>query len=229
MRKKSVDRRLYYMFVFFLGSATCSYFFFFDSGLQGFTGKVTGNGVVSITQSGIAGVSLTGVNVSFGSGYYNSTGDCSSQDYSSLDSNNSAARNNDLGAASVCWINTTSFLGGDNRSGFTLVNNGSVNVNISVTAGNNGETWLCGGDCPLTDSAALSVFSSNAEASSCSGLTTGFEELILPNSVSTVGICDSLNFADSEDSINIYVNASVPKDMTTGEKSLILTFEALAM
>jgi len=115
------------------------------------------------------------------------------------------------------------------NGGFLLNNNGSVNVNISVIADKNGETGLCGGDCRLTDSAALSVLSYNAEASSCSGLTTGFEELIIPAGVSTVGICDSLDFADASDSIPIYVNVSVPKDTTTGAKTLILTFESVAV
>ncbi len=235
MSKRGIDNKLYLMFifsiVFFLGALIANYFFWFDSGLLDLTGKVTGSGTITLTQAGTAGVTLDTNAVAFGSGYFNASGSCGVLSYSSLDSNNSALRNyNDLGAPPICWINTTSFLGGVNRSGFVLVNNGSVGVNVSAIADKDGEDWLCAGNCPLTNVAALSLLSNNTESSSCAtGLTTGFESMVEASTNVTVGLCDNLDFADSSDSMVVYVNASIPKDTISGAKTLTIIFQALAV
>jgi hypothetical protein len=235
MGKKEVGFKLYFMFglsiLFFLSAVATSYFFVFDTELSDFTGFVTNPGVVTLTQAGTAGVFVDVYSMALGSGYFNATGDCSTLSYSTLDTNNSALRNSNLGVAPVCWINTTSFLEGNLTGAFVIVNNGSVIVNVSAIADKHGEDWLCAGDCPLTNVAGLSVLSKSKETNSCppAKLTNGFENMITYNTNVTVGLCDTLDYADSSDSIHVFVNASIPKDTTAGEKTLTITFQALAV
>ncbi|MBS3162310.1 hypothetical protein J4467_00105 [Candidatus Woesearchaeota archaeon] len=231
MKRRGVGKSLYILFIFsmlfFIGSLVSSYFLYFEVGLLDITGLVTGEGTVTLSNAGVAGLYFEGNNLSFGSGYFNGTGDCSYKLYSTLDTNNSASRNSDLGVDPNCWVNTTEFLNGNTSRSFSLVNNGSVAVNVSAIADQNGEDWLCGGNCQLTAVAGLSLYSYNLESDSCTGLTDGFENLITSDAIFTVGLCDSLDFVDISDSLNVYINASIPKDTTAGAKSLTITFQAI--
>ena len=230
MVKKKIDNRLYLLFgfsVFFFLCAIFSSFILFEDGLLSLTGRVTGSGTVTLTQAGAAGLFLSDSSVSFGSGYLNVSGDCAGLFAANLDSNNSAGLNVNLKNFPLCWINTTEFLSGSYVDSFNISNNGTVNVNVSAIADKDGEDWLCGGNCSFTNLAALSLLSINQEASSCTGLTEGYESLIGPATNVTVGLCNNLDYSDSSDSIAIYVNTTIPKDTTSGAKTLTITFQAL--
>ena len=223
------------VFLFALGGVFLNYTLFDGFSIPGlsFTGKVTGTGTATVTQSGAAGITIVDSSVAFGSGYYNAT--CTTN-YATLDSNLTYG---DGGAGSVygsatpyCWVNTTAILGGTGRDAHSLQNNGSVIVNVSAIANLHGEDWLCGGNCPFTSSAGMQLLSYDNEAASCadiSNLTSGYATATSANSNVTVGICDRLGYVDSNDTLNVYVNATIPKDATSGAKTLTITYEALAL
>ncbi len=221
-------------FLFSLGGIFLDYALVDDISFPGFsfTGKVTGTGTATVTQAGAAGITVIDTSIAFGSGYYNAT--CSTH-YATLDSNltygNGSAGSVYGSAIPYCWVNMTPLLG-TGRDGHSLQNNGSVIVNVSAIANQHGEDWLCGGNCPFTSLAGMQLLSYNSEDASCadtSNLTVGYNVATTANSNVTVGICDRLSYVDSNDSLTVYVNATIPKDATAGDKTLTITYEALAI
>ena len=201
------------------------------------TGFVTSTGTANLTWAGTAGITLIDNSICFGSGYFNSS--CV-RNYATLDSNTTYhnATLNNPNAEPYCWINTTAIntcSGTNNSIGndiIALTNSGSSAVNVSASTTQNGETWLCDGTCATTNLAQIQLLSYNnaSELGSCvTGLTSGYENLATYNTFGTVGLCDNLDYSDLNDTINIFVNASIPKDTTSGTKTLNLTFEALAL
>ena len=192
--------------------------------------SVTDTATATMTQSGAAGITIVDSTIAFGSGYFNAS--CTSS-YATLDSNltyGDGTGTSVLSSASpYCWINTTATLGGAGRNWHTLLNNGTVAVNISVIASLHGEDWLCGGNCPFTSSAAVQFLSYNNESSSCNGFTSGYESGVTANANVTIGICNSMDYQDSSDTVDVFLNISIPKDATSGEKILTITYEALAL
>ena len=174
------------------------------------TGKVTGTGTATLTDSGSAAITISDATVAFGSGYYEGNGTCQGspvQDFATLDSNISYGNGNTVGqpnpdSSVYCWHNTTTFMSA--RDPFSVVNGGSTLLNVSAIADQNGEDWLCGGsvqgspgNCPFTNSAAAQLLSKTpgGESLSCAGpanLTTGYETAVSPTANVTIGICDSL-------------------------------------
>ncbi len=200
-----------------------------------FTGRVTdSSSTVTLTQSGTAGITLTDSAIAFGSGYYNSS--CI-LGISTLESNHTfgGLGPDDPRAAPACWINTSATLP---ATDFHIIqNNGSVKVNISAYSNQqDAETLFCGAagptGCPLSVLSAVHLMSTNDEGSSCgAGLTSGFLSglLLTQSSNFTVGLCNSLDFQDSSDTIDVYVKVLVPRDATSGTKTLTIMYQALAI
>jgi hypothetical protein len=199
-----------------------------------FTGKATDLGFANVTIASSAGIQVTG-GIVIGSGYFNAT--CNST-ASNIDSNHTYDGNylnltlwNATNPAifPYCWINTSAiFSGGLNN--FTLINNGSALINVSVIGNYDGEDWMCGGSCSLTENAAAGILSYNSEGSSCgTGLTSSYESLNGADANNTVGLCDSLDYVDTSDSIKVYMNITIPKDATSGVHNLNLTFQGIAV
>ncbi|MDP3728162.1 MAG: hypothetical protein Q8R18_01775 [bacterium] len=226
-KRKDFDPRIVLLFFFFVVVFLFSYLSLFS---LPYTGLVTGTGTATVTQAGAAGLLITDTAIAFGSGYYNAT--CTGNTFATLDSNLTYG-DGTVGsvygqAAPYCWVNTTAILDGTGRDFHTLQNNGSAFVNVSVIADKHAEDWLCGGNCPFTNVAALQYLSYNNESNSCTGLSSGYEQGVSFNSNVTIGICDRLDFQDSSDSINVFVNASVAKDASSGAKTISLAYETLA-
>ena len=104
-----------------------------------------------------------------------------------------------------------------------------MNVSAS-TSQSSAESFFCGASlCPFTNIAAVALLSYNNESSSCtSTLTSGYENILTSTAAATIGLCDILDFEDTSDTIDIYVNMTVPKDTTASAKTLTITYEALA-
>ena len=192
------------------------------------TGRVVDtSSTVTLTQSGVAGI-LVNSTLSFGSGYYNAS--CTTGS-SILESNKSYGAGLSAPAVSPgCWINTTGTL--DATVYHSLVNNGSVVVNVSAYSNQqDAETFYCGSSgCPITSNAQVDLYSINAEANSCSAtLTNGFETILFAGSNTTLGICDALDFSESSDTVHVYVRLTIPKDATSGSKSMVISYQALGL
>ncbi|MDP3728161.1 MAG: hypothetical protein Q8R18_01770 [bacterium] len=182
------------------------------------TGQVTSTGTISITQAGSAGIGLSDAGIAFGSGYYNSSS-CS-LGYGIINSNTSRS----------CWANSTVYLNSEDMH--VLSNSGTVPVNVTVSSVNltDAEELFCGAalNCTNSSSAAVLVQSLNNESNSCSGLTTNFENITTASANASVGVCDILNYADTNDTIQIYIEIHIPNDASTGNKTLFMNYEAVA-
>lgn len=183
------------------------------------TGQVSSTATVSLTQAGSAGINLEDAGVVFGSGYYNSS--ICSLGYGLLNSNTSRA----------CWSNTTAYISSEDVH--HLTNSGTVPINVTVSSVNlsDAEELFCGSSlgCTSTAGAGILVQSLDNESSSCSGLTTAFENITTATGNATVGVCDVMGYTDGNDSIQIYVELHIPSDATTGNKTLYLNYEAVAL
>ncbi|MBI5797761.1 hypothetical protein HZA98_02560 [Candidatus Woesearchaeota archaeon] len=198
------------------------------------TGMATGTGTVTLTQAGSAGITISDSAIAFGSGYYQGNGTCSAGNtFSTLDSNltygNSGS--NPLPFGSVyCWVNTTAVSNSDSH---LLVNSGSTIVNVSAYSDQkDANTLFCGSSsCALSTTVArVQLLSYSSESLSCgTGVTAGYENLLTSSTNATVGICDTLDFADATDSVVVYANFSVPKDAAAGAKTLTITYTATAV
>ena len=183
------------------------------------TGQVTSSGTITLTQAGSSGLSLSDDAIAFGSGYYNSS--LCSLGYALLNSNTSTA----------CWTNTTAAL--QSEDVHLLSNSGTVLVNLTVSSVNltDAEELYCGSASGCTSSATSGVLvqSTNNESDSCLSLTSNFENITLFNSNATVGLCNALSYVDNNDTIQVYVLLHIPSDSTTGNKTLYLNYEAVAL
>lgn len=180
-------------------------------------GRATDSANVTLTLVGVAGISLSDDIISFGSGYYN--GSCFLS-YGQLNSN--LSRN--------CWVNVTTFPSTEDVH--VIENNGSVNLNVTASLVNmtDAEMFFCNAaqGCNVTLDSEILIQSLDQENGSCSGLSTGFEALATNSSNVTVGLCNSFDFSDNNDSIKIYVELHVPQDARTGNKTLFLSYQAIA-
>ena len=218
------------VFIFFI----FAFSFVFYSGEIKIIGYASSNqtGVVNFTQAGSAGIVLQDDLIEYGAGYYNET--CGT-DYSILDSSD-PFNPGQVGAyaAPKCWINTSRFLRNSaNLTGdFHMIeNNGSTVLNISVISDRNAKDFVCGigGSC-LGDKANFSLLAFNNEPDSCSlGLQSTY--LLMSNDTAnlSVSVCDRFNYDNSKDSILIYYKTTVPADIPTGVKELIVTYQAIAL
>ena len=148
--------------------------------------------------------------ISFGSGY---VAGC---DYAIVNSN----------GTKYCWGNVSELIS-DSHS---IINNGSsfLNITASLASLTNAEEFFCGSSCDYSNNAAIKVSSTNSESNSCNGLTAAAESIASYNSLSTISICDYFDFADASDSLNVYVELYVPKDVDVGNKSFLINYEAVA-
>ncbi len=181
--------------------------------VENITGNSVSSGIVTLTKVGSAGIQMSDDVVSFGSGYVNH-----SCEYATINSNQSNS----------CWMNVTEFLSAEDYH--SIVNNGSslLNITAGLSGYSSAEGFFCGGSCSYTNNAAIGVYSLNVEAGSCSGLSNYVENIAEYNSISTIGVCDYLDFADGSDNIKVYVKLDVPKDSAIGNKSFLINYEATA-
>lgn len=239
MKKNTGNERtiivlLVLLVIFTIGGIVMNYILLSSVPTLEVTGRVTDSvSSVTLTQAGAAGLTLTDSAVAYGSGYFNAT--CTGAwGYSTLDSNLTYGNGTGsvYGAISpYCWVNTTAILTA--RDAHVIQNNGSVKVNLSATSSNanpEAETLFCGGSgCPFTSVAAVKMLSYNNEVGSCAtGLTSGYENLLTASANATVGLCDALDFMDSNDTIEVYFNLTVPRDAIATAKTLTVVYEGLA-
>ncbi|MBI5797764.1 hypothetical protein HZA98_02575 [Candidatus Woesearchaeota archaeon] len=209
--------RLFVLFLFLVASFAFVYFHSFYTA-DSLTGHATGTGTVTLTQAGSAGMSLDDAIVSFGSGYYNSS--CSLT-YADVNSNMSR----------TCWINTTSYFSSEDVH--LISNSGSTLLNLTLSLVNltDAESFFCGSSqgCLYSNTSGILVQSLNSESSSCSGLTSNFELLANETLNQSLGVCDAFDFVDASDTVKVYIDFHVPKDASSGNKTLFLNYQAVSL
>ncbi len=182
-----------------------------------YLGMTTEVGTVSLTRAGTAGISLGDDVISFGSGYYN--GSCFLP-YGQLNSN----------LSKNCWVNVSAFPSSEDVH--TLTNSGNLVINITASLVNmtDAEMFFCNTEqgCNASLDSEILIQSLDQEEGSCSGLTTSLEALATNSSNLSVSVCDRLDFQDSNDSLKMYLELHVPKDASTGNKTLFLSYVAVA-
>jgi len=112
-----------------------------------------------------------------------------------------------------------------------ITNNGTANANITATVQLlDAETFFCGssGGCVLTDDALIAIDADNNEASSCTGLAVGFNNLSTFNSNRTAPLCNSLSSADASNQLKTRIMFQAPRDTTVGTKTLTIVYESIA-
>jgi hypothetical protein len=188
------------------------------------TGKVTDTGTTTTTLAGSAGITMLEGwgDIDFGSGYYNAS--CTSGK-ATLDS---------FTASMDCWINTTAFM--TDPDFHTIVNTGTTLLNVTMDSDKtSGEHMFCGSDggCLSTNNAGVMYRSAgNIEPGSCNdGLVPDWFDVLFYDlkPSSTLDICDSMNYEDENDQVEVYYMFTVPADSTSGAKTLTITYTATAL
>ncbi len=204
------------------------------------TGAVTeSTGTTSITISGTAAIVLNVTAINLYSGYYNTS--CTTT-FSTIDT---SITDNDSREVS-CWINIS---GTDNQTynnqWHQLANDGTTALNITAyvtdsstegaTSEFNSTEILCGrNNCPSGNANALiRVKASNNESNSCnsalqSSYTSPFNSLVSPTGQTNVTLCQSLNFDEDADELNVYYYLQIPSDVDQGAKGFTTTYYATA-
>jgi len=176
-------------------------------------------GTVTLTQAGTAGITVDIALLQFGSGYYDPT--CT-QGYSILDS---------LGVNSSCWTNTTAYL--SNGTHHVISNTGTAVMNVTVdTDQTDAEQLFCGdGGCVDSTDAEVRIETDDNETGSCGGgLQKDYAGKILDDQAETLtSVCSLLNFEDAKDEVRVYYKLILPKQATTGAKTLTVTYEGIAV
>jgi len=213
------------------------------AGIASITGFAAESGTAQFQQNGTASVLITDSGIVFGAGFFNSNttnSTCSSRGYSVLDSqdsNNGDPRlsPNVQGATitSSCWVNHTVFLPAFPNNDFhRLQNNGTAVLNITAQGNRNARDFICGiGSACNTSLANIQLLSRSktGEEGACSGATGSYKNLSSGASGNnTIGLCDILAFDDQTDELDIFVNISVPHNTLTGNKTLTITYTAIA-
>lgn len=182
----------------------------------------TDSGEANFTQGGAAGITLVDANVSFGTGYFNST--CT-QDYSVLDSETPSV---DPNPAPNCWVNLSGYpLTPDYHR---LRNTGTSPArNLTVLGDKSAGDFYCGvGVTCATDptTSRVEVKATNAEAGSCTtSLQSTYTTLSQDTSNVSVTLCRNFLFKDTKDELNTYYNLTVPSGTPAGLKQLTVTYE----
>ena len=114
-----------------------------------------------------------------------------------------------------------------------ISNNGTAAANITATVQViDAEALFCGssGGCSSTTNALVSIGAADNEVGSCTGLPTSgtYNNVTTYNTNGTAALCNSLAFLDANDQIKTWVAFQVPRDATTGAKSLVIVYEAIA-
>ena len=187
----------------------------------------------------VIGIMLDDSGISFGAGYFttgavNTT--CSSRGYSVVDSNDAGnadpreAPHTFAGNTSSCWTNQSAFM--SIADFHRLQNNGTVSLNVTARGNLNARDFVCGiGAACNTSLANLQLLSrdKSGETGACTGTTSTYKNLSSGASVNqTIGICNSLSSTDATDELDVLVNMSIPHNALTGNKSLIIVYEAIA-
>jgi len=183
------------------------------------SGRATAGGTVSLFSNGSAGITVVDDTIDFGRGYHD--GRCT-DDFSTLNSNISR----------LCWVNLSAYP--TTEDVHILANSGTAVINVTVSVSNltDAEELYCGSAqaCNASNSGRVSISSVDNETGSCAaGTTSGFETLASTTSNFTIGLCDSLAYQDTTDTIKMYVELRVPRDAHPGNKTLILNYQAVAV
>lgn len=185
----------------------------------------TDSGEANFTQGGAAGITLVDTNVSFGTGYFNST--CT-QDYSVLDSETPSVNPS---PSPNCWVNLSDYpLTPDYHR---LRNTGTTPArNLTVLGDKSASDFYCGmGVTCTTDptTSRVEVKATNAESGSCAtNLQSTYTTLSQDTSNVSVTLCRNFLFKDTKDELNTYYNLTVPSGTSAGLKSLTVTYEVTA-
>jgi len=172
------------------------------------------NATTDVTILSTVGVSVTDTAIDFGSGYYDPT--CSTG-YATLYSNETNQ---------VCWLNSTGVIHENITDYHTIVNNGTVNINLSMSSNvSHAEEFLCdGGSCALF-AASVQVYAFESEEFSCDGALTDSNTTLLNDAESfELDLCTSMGYQDDGDEINVSFELHVPSDAGAGSKSMTVTY-----
>jgi hypothetical protein len=187
------------------------------------TGLVAGE--VNITVKGTAGFTLNSASINFSNGYYNES--CT-LDYAYLGVDASRRE------STKCWVNLSTYSGSlyhvVNNSGTTILN---ITFDLSV---NDAETFYCGASgCPLTNNSKIQALVSddlreNGSCASVSYIENSYVTLLSATAKNTSHVlCNYLDYENTNDEIDIMFNFSIPKDVSSGQKSFQITYIATAI
>ncbi len=166
-----------------------------------FTGHITDSAFLNVTVTSTADINFTSENITFGSGVV--TG---GKTFAYLDTEGNIV-DGSWGAVS---------------EGFVLENIGNVNVSLNITASNDADGFI-GGTSP-----AYNYKVTNAEAVSCTGGTAASSYIPLNESGPELA-CGIFSFHNSEDTVNLDINLTIPHDSTLGELNSTIIATATAL
>lgn len=178
----------------------------------------TGTGTASLNVEAGAGISITDATASFGSGYV-TPGHTSATVYTN-------------GTFNGSWTNTSTTAA---NQFIEVVNNGNVNVNLTVSSNEtSAETWFCGaGTCQGSSVATLSVLVNDTETGSCADFNISgtmanetYQDILTASGKATVNVCEDLRSSGNNDDISFMFKTIIPEDATIGSRSTTLTFTA---
>jgi hypothetical protein len=205
-----------------------------DAPLLDVTGRVTNTGTVTLTGAGSAGLNIQDGVIAIGSGYVNYT-DSACQDQGYARFTTSAAvpvgANGPQGAPQ-CWINTTGWLNSGGLDNHQLVNNGTLVLNLSVDADTHAQDLFCGigNTCANSSLANLTLIPDTVQepASCITGIAAADTSVASATTNMSATICQEWDFKDNADRIDIDWNLTIPAGVTSGAKTLTLTYTAVA-
>lgn len=205
------DKIILFFTFFLLVTSIISVGFFYISAkelIYSISGYVTSTGEVNLTIESDATVTFTTSQINWGSGRVNS-----GQNYAGL---NTFETNN------VTNGNWTL----QNSGGLRLQNNGNTNLTLNLS-GTKTAAQMIGGTSP---SYRWNI--SNVESGSCRNSTGGTSNLPLNNfynvNTTTALFCSFFHYENSQDSIRIDFNLTVPSDSFTGSIGDTITATAFA-
>ena len=158
----------------------------------------TDTGTLNFTINSSLSIQLLDANVSFGVGAINETG----AEYATVNTNTSVENGT--------WPGNYDIM--------VLENDGNVNVNITIWATNDAETFIGG------SGADFLVNAENNLTSSCySGLISAYTTI--PTVSPGLVLCDYLNYSSGANRINLHYKLVVPRAATPGDKTNTITVE----
>ncbi len=205
------DAVITFFVAFLLVTSVISAGFFYISAkelIYGISGYATSTGEVNLTVESDATVTFTTSQINWGSGRVN-TGQ-SSAGLNTFETNNVTNGNWTL----------------QNSGGLRLQNNGNVNLTLNLS-GTKTAAQMIGGTNP-----SYSWNISNIESGTCRNSSGGTSNLPLNNfynvNITTTLFCSFFHYENSQDSLRIDFNLTVPSDSLTGALGDTITATAFA-
>jgi hypothetical protein len=183
--------------------------------IMAITGAVSGTGTSTINMDPVVDFVVSDATIDFGNGY----------------TDGSDATVYTDGTAWSNWVNTSGMTGSDFTDDFTIINNGSAILNLTITNSDDAEDWLCGGSCPSsTSDVDYKIADESGESGSCdTGLgddmpTTWTQAMTDTVVLAESPVCGYLNTDDSMNSLQVDFKIVVPTDVPTGDHLTTFTF-----